>query len=268
MSKSIALLICDTPMASVLSVHGDYHVFFTDLLHNAGMQAQIDDIQTKCRIDAYDVVHKMNYPTAEQLEQYDGIIITGSKASAYEEIPWINKLVDFVARTATMHARIKIFGICFGHQIVARALGGECVKNGGRWEVGPTPITLTPLGQSLFRVESATLHLQEMHQDHVPEVPETFHLLGSTDVSKNQGMVRFTTLEPPSSLDLSRVHILTVQGHPEFTEAVVTKLVYARAQSGVITPETAQDAIRRSGWPNDGVSVIGRTILGVLGLTR
>ena len=41
-------------------------------------------------------------------------------------------------------------GICFGHQIIARALGGECVPNGGRWELGPTPLRLTDLGKRIF----------------------------------------------------------------------------------------------------------------------
>ena len=43
-------------------------------------------------------------------------------------------------------------GICFGHQIVARALGGECVPNGGNWEVGLTKIDLTETGKKLFGV--------------------------------------------------------------------------------------------------------------------
>lgn len=41
-------------------------------------------------------------------------------------------------------------GICFGHQIISRALGGECVPNGGIWELGPTPIHLTDIGKQLF----------------------------------------------------------------------------------------------------------------------
>lgn len=41
-------------------------------------------------------------------------------------------------------------GICFGHQIIARALGGECVPNGGRWELGPTALQLTDLGKRIF----------------------------------------------------------------------------------------------------------------------
>jgi hypothetical protein len=48
-------------------------------------------------------------------------------------------------------------GICFGHQIVARALGGEVVPNGGKWEVGVTPMQLTELGKRIFRTQEAAL---------------------------------------------------------------------------------------------------------------
>lgn len=41
-------------------------------------------------------------------------------------------------------------GICFGHQIISCALGGECLPNGGVWEIGPTQIQLTDIGKQLF----------------------------------------------------------------------------------------------------------------------
>ncbi|KAJ6466935.1 class I glutamine amidotransferase-like protein [Mycena sanguinolenta] len=264
MSKSVALLICDTPMPSVVEEHGDYHVLFTNLLHAAGKQLGIDEIADKCKLDPYDVVTKMEYPTDEQLAVYDGILITGSKANAYEDIEWINKLVEYTARVATEKPNLRIVGICFGHQIVARTLGGRCVRN-DKWEVGPTPVTLSPLGKEVFGVD--LLYIQEMHRDHVPEVPPNFHLLGSTDVSMNQGMVRFhSAAAPPSPVSLSDIHIFTVQGHPEFEEPVVTKLTAMRTAQGIIDSVTAADAARRANWQNDGVGIIGKVILGVYGV--
>lgn len=55
-------------------------------------------------------------------------------------------------------------GICFGHQIVARALGGECVPNGGRWEVGVTPLELTDLGKEIFGVEELVRRLPPLRR--------------------------------------------------------------------------------------------------------
>ncbi|KAJ7864993.1 class I glutamine amidotransferase-like protein [Mycena olivaceomarginata] len=261
-SKSIALLVCDTPMDSIKDEHGDYSVMFTGLLRTAA--AQLGLAPDAVALDAYDVVGAMAYPTEEQLDRYDGVLITGSKFSAYDDVEWINTLVAFTARVAKTRPQLKIIGICFGHQIVARALGGRCVPNSGRWEVGPTPVPLTPLGKELFGVDE--LYIQEMHQDHVPEVPPSFHLLGSTAVSMNQGMVRFhedgdgASVVPPSPIPLSSIHIFTVQGHPEFTEPIVRKLTKARAAQGIIPAATAEDADRRAGVAER------RVMLGVYGV--
>ncbi|KAJ7678223.1 class I glutamine amidotransferase-like protein [Mycena polygramma] len=263
--KTIALLVCDTLLPAVVGAHGDYPVLFTSLLHAAGTHLRITDITAKCKLEPYDVV-QLAYPTDAQLDGYDGVLITGSKASAYEDVEWINRLVEFVKRVAVEKPTLKIVGICFGHQIIARALGGRCVANGGKWEVGPTPLALTPLGKEVFGVDS--LYIEEMHQDHVPEVPPTFHLLGSTDVSMNQGMVKFFNSDdaPKSPVSLADVHIFTVQGHPEFNEPVVSKLVSARTASGVLDAVTSADAVRRANWQNDGVGVVGTAILRLYGV--
>ncbi|KAJ7176622.1 class I glutamine amidotransferase-like protein [Mycena filopes] len=265
MSKSIGILVCDTFSPIVLQEHGGYYEQITELLHGAGKLLGVQDIADKCKLDEYDVHGRMEYPTDEQLEGYAGLIITGSRASAYDDIEWINKLVDYVVHVATTKPKVKIIGICFGHQIVARALGGRCVKN-DRWEVAPTPVALTPLGKEIFGVD--TLFIEMMHQDHVPELPPTFHLLGSTTVSMTQGMVRFNSPDapPPSPVALSDIHIFTVQGHPEFHEGIVSKLVAMRTESGILSAAVSADAVRRAGWQNDGVGVVGKTILGICGV--
>lgn len=65
---------------------------------------------------------------------------------------------------------------------------------------------------------------------------------------------------------LSRIQIITTQGHPEFTEPIVTSLVEARSQSGVIDQEAAKDCERRRFWPHHGVEVIGKAVWRVLGV--
>lgn len=107
-----------------------------------------------------------------------------------------------------------------------------------------------------------------MHQDHVPSVPHNFHLLGSTPVSINQGMVRFYGDRAPRSandIQPDDIHILTLQGHPEFTEPIVTGLVEKRSASGVMDMEAAKDAMERRYGPNDGVGIIGHAVWNVIG---
>ena len=108
--------------------------------------------------------------------------------------------------------------------------------------------------------------IEEMHRDHVPILPPGFELLGSTSVSNNQGMVKFYATAQPKENKLEDVHILTVQGHPEYNEPIISDIVALRLQSGVISAEAAADAERRRYWKQDGIEVLGRTIWGVLGV--
>jgi len=144
----LALLICDIPVA-LIHTHGDYHAIFTRLL-----QASLDAISTdkppSFTLDGFDVTQGI-YPPPKA--HYDGIIITGSASSVCDDIDWINALIAYTANIITTKPHVKITGICFGHQIVARAMSGQCVHNDS-WEVGMTRIGMTHLGQSLFGVET------------------------------------------------------------------------------------------------------------------
>jgi len=254
----IALLLCDTPIPSVQATDGDYTAIFNVLLRNS----LPTDVPIDFTLDPYDVRNAQQYP--DNIDDYRAIILTGSAASAYENLEWINRLVSFVRDVAQNKPHIKLIGICFGHQIIARAMGGECVPNDGKWEVGVTELDLTDVGKQLFGV--AKLNLQQMHRDHVPAVPPSFHLLGSTPVAPNQGMVRFYEDSDGGNAKPENVHVLTVQGHPEFTQRISEKIVDARASTGVLSKEVAEDARRRAAWRNDGVSIFGNVIWKVLGV--
>ncbi|TRM66505.1 class I glutamine amidotransferase-like protein [Schizophyllum amplum] len=252
MAPRLALLKCATPIPSVQRENGDYLQMFRELLRNALPRPDLD-----FQLDGFDVVHNMEYPLADTMDVYSGVLISGSAASAYDDKEWINKLVGWVKWLAEAKPNIKIFGICFGHQIVARALGGTCEPN-GQWEVGPTVVSLTDAGKAVFGKDS--LYLQQMHRDHVPDVVPGFELLGSTPICRNHGMVKYADADPHS------IHILTMQGHPEFTAQIVDKIIDARVQGGILDARTAQDYATRRAWTNDGVTVVGRTIWKSLGV--
>lgn len=104
-----------------------------------------------------------------------------------------------------------------------------------------------------------TQTIQQMHRDHVPGVPDTFHLLASTPLTPNHGMVHFVPASSNPSL-LGSVHILTLQGHPEFTEPIVSAIIEQRTSSGAIDTATAQESTKRRFLKTDGVDVVGKTI--------
>ena len=116
-----------------------------------------------------------------------------------------------------------------------------------------------------FFLRCLSQNIQEMHRDHVPAVLAGFELLGSTDICNNQGMVRYTHDASGRLAKLSDIRTLTVQGHPEFTKSIVSKVVGIRTDKGIFTPEFARDAIRRNELRNDGVEVIARAIWKILG---
>lgn len=103
-----------------------------------------------------------------------------------------------------------------------------------------------------------------MHRDHVPStsIPPKFDIIGSTPACANQGMV----LRYPDTPGLRGIHVLTVQGHPEFHESIVSKVIDSRELSGVMSPEVVADGRERAVRQHDGIDVIGRVMWGILGV--
>jgi GMP synthase-like glutamine amidotransferase len=101
------------------------------------------------------VVHNPStaYPN---LDDVDAILISGSKHDAFEDDEWILTLVEFV-RKALLHDRVKIVGICFGHQIVARAMGALVARGDQGWEISVVETRLTEKGKEVFGKERETL---------------------------------------------------------------------------------------------------------------
>jgi GMP synthase-like glutamine amidotransferase len=260
----LALLVCDIPIPAVVKDHGEYPRIFERFL-----RASLPDGLSTFTLDSYDIRYAMEYPKEDALDTYDGVIISGSAASAYEDYEWIKRLVSWVSTLAKQRPLIKIIGICFGHQIVAQALGGKCVSNSGKWEAAITDVVLTDIGKRIFGAQS--FDIQQMHRDHVPLVPPPLHLLGSTTITENQGMVLFSDHNAPlpaPDASIPPIHILTLQGHPEFTAEIVKEIIKVRSESGAMDKETAENARLRADWHNDGAGLIGLAIWRVLAPLR
>ena len=141
------------------------------------------------------------HPTDGDIDTVDGFIITGSKSSAYDDKQWIRDLEALIQK---LHARRKkMVGICFGHQIIAKALGGVVSKSDKGWGVG---IHTYELDSALFDgAQSGQLKLVVSHQDQVHELPHGARNVVSNAHCENGGFVMGD-------------HIFTLQGHPEFID--------------------------------------------------
>jgi GMP synthase-like glutamine amidotransferase len=116
----------------------------------------------------------------------------------------------------------------------------------------------------------AEQNIQEIHRDHVLNPPPNFTLLGSSTVCPIQGMVRIygsNQSAPPEKIEPSNIHILTVQGHPEFTAPIIEKIVDVRAERGIYDRAVAEKARLDAVKEHDGTGRVGTSIWKVLAST-
>ena len=149
-------------------------------------------------------------------------------------------------RLAHAHA-VKMAGICFGHQLLARALGGTVCRNPSGWELAVTPTTTFHCPDLLPSME--VLRLQQMHRDIVTHPPplDDVQVLGGSAICTNQAMYQ-------------RGRFFSVQGHPEYNAETVELLVTDRMGKGIIPSDVGQEALTRTTDDNDN-DVVGRAIL-------
>ncbi|KIR35382.1 cytoplasmic protein [Cryptococcus deuterogattii MMRL2647] len=265
----VALLLCDTPRV--------WQLWLTDSLATYPDSAIAHG--THLIVDPYDVVNKKEYPPLERLQYgapdaYDCVMLTGSKHTAYDTAnPFIPPLIQFVRSLASSptYQHLKLIGICFGHQIISIALGGECVQGENGWEIGVYGCHLTDQGRYWWTGDvkgqggAHKVYLEQMHKDHVPSLPPGCTLLLSTP---RYPIHSFFRPHPQSTPSHPLAQILTIQGHPEFTPSIVNHVVNARDASGVFDQATTKEARRRAGGKHgtggEGFGRIGWAVWRVL----
>lgn len=187
----IGILHCGHTAPSVIARHGEYAVMFQRLLAGPGR-----DFAT------WDVVDG-DFPNGPS--DADAWVMTGSPLGVYEPHAFIAPLEELTRQIVA--ARQPLAGICFGHQLIAQALDGQVGKHPGGWRMGP---------QSYW-VEGAAepVKLHAWHQDQVSVVPPDARVIATGPDCAIAGMAIGD-------------HVLSLQAHPEFTDAVVTDLIAAR----------------------------------------
>lgn len=196
----IGILLCDRVALPLRARHGDYPEMYSSWLSQAS--------------PAFSYV----FFDAEQGELpknpnvCDAYLISGSRHSVNHGERWMGALESFVRQ---LHAhQKKLIGICFGHQLIAKALGGKVSRALNGWGVG---VSVNAITQSMPWMTPGcdTINLLVSHSEQVTELPKSSILLASSDFC-------------PYYLLQIEQHILTVQGHPEFTKNYARDLINLR----------------------------------------
>ncbi|XP_020110796.1 gamma-glutamyl peptidase 5-like [Ananas comosus] len=207
----------------------EYVTKMYDGYYNVFVQAFGDEGE---RWDLFRVVEG-EFPSAEDLEAYDGFVISGSPHDAYGDDGWILRLCFLVQTLDAMQKRV--LGICFGHQVLCRALGGRVGKANGGWDVSIRKVMIM---EDLLQCSSTFGALEdipqcamiiECHQDEVWEVPFGAKVLA---YSEKTGVEMFCIGE----------HILGIQGHPEYTKDILYNLIDRLVNNELIGREFSEDA--------------------------
>lgn len=161
----------------------------------------------------------------DDVHDADGWLITGSRHGAYEDHPWIPPLEQFIRDCYA--ARVPMIGVCFGHQIIAQAMGGKVEKFDKGWSVGNV----------VYQINGEPFAINAWHQDQVVEKPKTAQVIGSTDFCANAALVYD---------DL----FWTIQPHPEYRSDFIEGLIEHRGK-GVVPDALLTQAKERLGAPLD-----------------
>ena len=175
------------------------------------------------------------------VDDYDGYLVTGSAAGVYDDYDWIDPLKAFIR---DLHAADKpLAGVCFGHQIIAEALGGTCIKWPGGWGVGPFDVALDNTPR--WMPQRDQVRLIHVHQDQVTRLPEGATHLGATGFCDN-------------AMFYVGDSVFCMQGHPEFEADYTGALLTLREDSiGTEKVATALEGLKQE---HEGI-IIARWIL-------
>jgi GMP synthase-like glutamine amidotransferase len=205
----VGLLVCDHVDPGLLDVAGDYTDMFRALLEPAGIE-----------VVPYDLAEG---EVPGSVRECDGWITTGSRRHVHETgVPWIRVMADLV-REFRREDR-PFVGVCFGHQMIAHALGGEVAPAAAGWGVGRKDVVISDVPGWM---DAASFPIMNSHVDEITRLPPGASAIGGDEHCRN-AMIR---LGP---------RMIGMQGHPEFGVDYARALI--RARRGTVVPHAVADA--------------------------
>lgn len=225
---SLCILENDDLEPPISQRHIRVAAMFERLFAQAGFQG---------RIDSFSARHGQ-YP--DNFADYDAVLLTGSRADAFSDEPWVVALRERVHQLLAQ--RHKLLGVCFGHQLIAHCLGAPVQRAPQGWQAGrqvydwlglPEHVGLTPL-------QAPQVGLLASHQDQVLALPEGATLLA-------------THAQCPVAAFALEDRVFCIQPHPEFTPDMAAFLLDKRR--ALLGEHFYQTAMVGLDAPHDGVAL-------------
>ncbi len=213
----IGILQCGHTPDAVHAAHGDFDALFHHIFAGHGFT-----------FETFNVVD-MVFPSGP--EAAEGWLVTGSRHGAYEDHAFIPPLEDLIR--AIHAANRPMIGICFGHQIIAQAMGGRVEKFAGGWAIGRHDYQFEGLGDAA---------LNAWHQDQVIERPAGAKTIASSPFCENAALVYGD-------------RIMTVQPHPEIRNPVIATYIEAFRGQDKYPADLMARAAETVTTPNDEARV-------------
>lgn len=238
----IGILRTDSVLEQFQPAHGDYPAMFRAALADpAALPPALGGVAP--RFSAF-AAYEGELPAPDACDAY---VITGSRHSVYDQLPWLPPLVAFLQ--AALVAERKIVGICFGHQLIAHYFGGETARAEVGWCVG-VHHTRVLRPQPWMTPAAGSFGLLSSHRDQVQRLPVGAEPFAASERCPNAGFV------------IGR-QVLTFQGHPEFTKPYAADLMRMRAETlGEAVFAEGMDSLER----DVDSAVVARWILNFLAM--
>lgn len=194
-------------------------------------------IDKECEFKKFDYFNKNELP---DINEFDVIYLTGSRNDSWVSTKFNDLLIEHVCKIIE-NGKSKLIGVCFGHQIIGRALGLRVIRNPLGWEIGSVIVNTIDDGKYI---------INEMHQDIVADPTDEeikkldsngVKIIGSNELCKVQGF--------------SSEKLLTFQGHPEFSTELTISMVKKKVDNGIWDSDKLTKVIEqsKSNTVDDGV---------------